>query len=114
MSKPLDFGVQSYCFRNFKDNAEVAKKVREICLDKIEVCGVHANFHDVAKWTDVLKTYSDAGISIISLGVETLTGNANERDVFECAAVAGAKHISVHFKVDSFPQAIKQAQNLSD
>jgi len=114
MSKALDFGVQSYCFRDFKDNADVARKVREIGVDKIEVCAVHANFHNVAAWKDVVKTYRDAGVSIVSIGVETLVGDAKERDLFECAAAAGAKHISVHFRIDSFPEAIKKTQKLSD
>ena len=114
MSKALDFGVQSYCFRNFKDNKDVARKVREIGVDKVEICAVHADFHNLAAWKDVVKTYRDAGVSIVSLGVETLVGDPKERDVFECAAAAGAKHISVHFKVDSFPRAIKQAQKFSD
>ena len=35
MSGARDFGVQSYCFRNFKDNAVVADKVLEIGLDSI-------------------------------------------------------------------------------
>ena len=114
MSKARDFGVQSYCFRAFKNNHDVAQKVRDIGLDKIEICGVHADLHKPAAFKDVVKLYRDAGISIISIGVENLTGAANERDFFECAAIAGAKHISVHFKVDSFPQAIEKAQKLSD
>ena len=114
MSKALDFGVQSFCFREFKNNADVAAKVREIGVDKIEVCGVHADFHQPSAFKDVVATYKNAGVSIVSLGVETFTGQANERDIFECAALAGAKHISCHFKVDSFPQAIKHVQKLSD
>jgi sugar phosphate isomerase/epimerase len=114
MSKPLDFGVQSYCFRAFNDNVEVAKKVLEIGVKKIEICGCHGDFHKPSSLKDVVKIYQDAGISIVSLGVETLVGNANERDIFESASIAGAKHISVHFRVDSFPQAIQQAQKLSD
>ena len=114
MSKALEFGVQSFCFRNFKDNAQVAAKVREIGVDKIEVCGVHANFHDIPAWKKVAGIYKDAGVSIISLGVETLVGDDRERDVFECAALAGAKHISVHFRVDTFAKAIGKAQKLSD
>ena len=114
MSKALDFGVQSYCFREFKKNTDVAAKVREIGLDKLELCGVHADFHKPAAFKEVVKTYRDAGVAIVSLGVECFVGNANERDAFECAALAGAKHISVHFKVDSFSQAIKQTQKLSD
>ena len=35
----LNLGVQSYCFRNFKDNKKVAEMVKELGLDKIELCG---------------------------------------------------------------------------
>jgi hypothetical protein len=41
-----DFGVQSYCFRSIKDNADVAAAVKQIGLSKIEVCAVHATFAD--------------------------------------------------------------------
>ncbi len=54
--KALDFGVQSYCFRNFKNNADVAQKVREIGVDKIELCGVHADFNQPSAFKDVVKT----------------------------------------------------------
>lgn len=114
MSHALDFGVQSYCFRKFTDNAEVARKMREIGVDKVEVCGVHADFHDLEAWQNVLHIYKEAGVRIISLGVETFVGAEKERDVFECAAAAGAGHISVHFRVDSFADAIKQAKKFSD
>lgn len=106
MSAAKDFGVQSYCFRHFKDNAVVAKKVREIGLDKIEVCAVHADFNNPTAWKDVVKTYADAGISILSIGVQTFQGLDSEKQWFECAAAAGAKYISCHFKVSNYLQAI--------
>lgn len=112
MSKPLDFGVQSYCFRNSKDNADVAGMVREIGLDKIEVCGAHANFNDLAGWKDVVKAYNDAGVSIVSIGVQTFNGLDEERDWFECASAAGAQHISAHFRVDTFTQAVPRTAKL--
>jgi sugar phosphate isomerase/epimerase len=114
MNNFLDFGVQSWCFNRTKDNAQVAQIVRELGLSKIELCGVHADFHDIQTWKDVVKTYNSCGVKIVSLGVETLCGDEKERDVFECAAIAGAKQISVHFKVDSFPKAIAQAKKLSN
>jgi len=114
MSKALDFGVQSYCFRETKSNADVAAKILEIGVNKTELCGVHADFQNVSAFKDVAKIYKDAGVSIVSLGVETFVGDPKERNVFECASIAGAKHISVHFKVDSFQEAIKQTQKLSD
>jgi sugar phosphate isomerase/epimerase len=114
MSNKIDFGVQSWCFRHFKDNPTVAKLVRDIGVHSTELCSAYADFHKPAEFGNIVKTYRDAGVKICSLGVLTLKGEPNERDFFECASIAGAKHISVHFQVDTFPQAIKQAQKFSD
>ncbi|NKB69262.1 MAG: TIM barrel protein [Candidatus Latescibacteria bacterium] len=110
MSAALDYGVQSFCFRNFKDNADVAQKVKEIGLDKIEVCAVHADFNDPASWKDTVKTYNDAGVAVVSIGVQTFTGAQSDRDFFECAALAGARHISCHFQIDTYTKAIGQVR----
>jgi sugar phosphate isomerase/epimerase len=106
----LDFGVQSYCFRHFTDNRVVAAKVRECGLDKIELCGVHADFDRPETFGDVVQVYRDAGIEIVSVGVQTFGGEDGERRWFECAALAGAKHLSAHFKVESFPRAIEKVR----
>jgi len=108
--KPLDFGVQSFCFRNFKDNSTVAKKVRGIGLDKIEVCGIHADFSKPDAFLEVVDTYRKEGVSIVSIGVQTFEGNGGERAWFECAAAAGAKHISAHFKIENFLTAIPKVR----
>ena len=110
MSTALDFGVQSYCFRHFKNNADVAAMVREIGLDKIEICGVHADLSDPESFKEVVKTYFDAGVTVISIGVQTFTGNHAEEQYFACAAVAGAKHLSCHFTPDGFLKAIPQVR----
>lgn len=112
MPGPLDFGVQSYCFRDFKENADVAKKVRQIGLDKIEVCAVHADFSKPETFKQVVQTYQNEGVSIISLGVQTFVGSDSEEAWFECAKIAGAKHISAHFKVDSYRHAISKTASL--
>jgi len=115
ISPSMDFGVQSFCFRQFKDNAVVAQYVKDIGLNKIELCGIHADFLDVEGFKQANKIYNDAGVQIISLGVQTFNNDeATERKWFECAQVAGAKYISAHFCVDTFNEAIKTAQKLSD
>ncbi len=73
MGVALDFGVQSFCFRNIDDNAEVAQKVLEIGVDKIEVCRKHADFGDPETWKGIVRTYEDAGVSVVSIGVEAFT-----------------------------------------
>ncbi|MFW6336084.1 MAG: sugar phosphate isomerase/epimerase family protein [Phycisphaeraceae bacterium] len=101
-----DFGVQSYCFRNFKDNAEVAKMVTDIGLNKIEVCAVHADFEDLTGWKKIVDTYKAAGVDIVSIGVQTFRGEPQEELWLDCAAVAGARHVSAHFTVDTFQTAV--------
>ena len=87
MSAALDYGVQSFCFRHFKDNADVAQKVLDIGVEQHEVCAVHADFNDPEGWKDIVKTYSnDKGVDIVSIGVQTFTGQDSDRDFFECAA----------------------------
>jgi sugar phosphate isomerase/epimerase len=113
-SAAMDFGVQSFCFRHFKDNREVAQLTRQIGVDKIELCGVHASFDDPAGFKDVVRIYEDAGVKVVSLGVQTFAGESKERKWFECAAVAGAKHISAHFRVDNFTTVVPQTAKLAE
>ena len=114
ISAARDFGVQSYCFRHFKQNTEVAQLVKKIGVEKIEVCAVHADFNDLADWKKIVQIYKDAGVEIVSIGVQTFTGADNERNWCECAAEAGAKHISAHFRVDSFTTAVPKTAALCD
>lgn len=115
MASAMDFGVQSFCYRNVKDNTKAARLVREAGFDKVEICGVHADFNDLDAWKDVVATYRAEGISIISIGVQTFTGDVpTEKTWFECARAAGAKYISGHFKVDSFTRAIPAAAALCE
>lgn len=114
MATAREFGVQSFCFRNFKDNAVVAKMVRDLGLDKIEICGVHADFNDVEGWRSIVDTYAGEGVQIVSIGVRTFSGDPAERNWFECAKAAGAKYISAHFKVDSFQTAVPKTVALCE
>ncbi|HEY3329066.1 MAG TPA: sugar phosphate isomerase/epimerase [Capsulimonadaceae bacterium] len=107
-------GVQSYCFRGFKDNAKVASLVREIGVAAIELCGVHADFNAPATWDEVIATYKNAGVEIVSIGVQGFNGDeAKERQWFEFAKLAGAKYISAHFSLDTIPGAFRVAEKLS-
>lgn len=106
INTPIPFGVQSFCFRHFKDNRAVARMVREIGLDSIELCAVHADFNDPKAFAEVNAVYRDEGVSILSLGVQTYHGDDGERRWFECAAIAGAQHLSAHLRVDTHARAI--------
>jgi len=109
------FGVQSYCFRHFRDNAAVAQRVKQCGLASIELCAVHADFDRPETFDGVIGTYRDAGIEILSIGVETFTGDeAADRRRFEFAKAAGAGFISVHFEPDTYLDAIPAAAKLAD
>jgi sugar phosphate isomerase/epimerase len=113
MNKSIDFGIQSWCFRHFKDNALVAEKIRGIGLNKVEIASSHANFNQPELFQEVVNTYAKAGVSIVSLGVLTFFGEDSEKSRFECAAMAGAKHISAHLKIDSYVKAIAKLKRWS-
>jgi len=110
-----DFGVQSYCFRNFKDNSKVAEMTRKIGVRKIELCGVHADFDDVDGFKKVLGIYRAAGVEVVSIGVQTFVGDAaREKKWFQCAQAAGAKHISGHFTIGAFQTAVPATARLCE
>src|SRR5687767_10088492 len=92
-----NLGVQSYCFRGWKENARVIEGIQRLGLTSVELCGVHCNFRDEAGFQGVLDEYRRAGISINSIGVETITGADDEKSIFEFARQAGARWISVDF-----------------
>lgn len=110
-----EMGVQSYCFRHFKDNATTASLVKECGLAKIEICGVQVDFQDPASFDQAVATYRDAGVEIVSIGVNGLAGDeAAERNMFEFLKTAGAKFMAVDFKPDAVPGSFAVAEKLAD
>lgn len=108
-------GVQSYCFRNFKNNAKTAALVKKCGLSKIELCGAHVDFSDESAFGDVIKTYTDAGVEIVSIGVSSMADNEErERKHFEFLKMAGAKVMSVSFDINAVPQCFRTAEKLAD
>ena len=115
MTTTFDFGVQSYCFRHFNDSREVAQKVKDIGLSSIELCAVHVDFNAPETWDDVIAAYTEAGVDIVSIGVQTFTGNiAKEKQWFDFAKQAGCKHISAHFQVGTFNAAVPAVAALAE
>ncbi len=110
-----DMGVQSFCFRNFTDNAKTASLVTECGLAKIEICGIQVDFQDPASFEEAVATYRDAGVEIVSIGVNGLSGDeAAERNLFEFLRIAGAKFMSIDFKPHGVPGSFALAEKLAD
>jgi len=108
-----ELGVQSYCFRHFKDNAQVAQLVRECGLDKIELCAVHVDFSKPETFGAIIETYRAADVEIVSVGVQRIVGDDGERNFFEFARQAGAKFMAVTFGIASVPQSYRAAEKLA-
>lgn len=109
-----DFAVQSYCFRSIKDHGRVAEAVRQIGLSHLELCGAHDRFNDPDAFEKVVAIYRDGGVTIQSIGVETLEGDPQkDRLRFECARVAGCRHMSISFNPATFDHAHPLAQQLA-
>ncbi len=110
----IEFGVQSYCFRKTKDNAQVAEKVKEIGLDAIEICRVQVDFNNPECFSDAIKAYQDAGVKIISTGVNSISGDEKDRDLFEFVKAAGCKNMSVDFKLENLDAQLESAEALAE
>jgi inosose dehydratase len=107
--------VQSFCFRNFKDNQKVVELVKACGLSAIEVCGIHADFDDESTFDDVLQVYADGGVKIVSIGVEGFGDDeAAARKRFEFAKKAGLKVFSCDFGVSTVPASYRMAEKLAD
>ena len=110
----IKFGVQSYCFRNTKNNVEVAAKVKEIGLNAIELCGIHVDFQDPGCYEAVIQDYRQAGVEIISTGVNGFTATAADRNLFEFCKAAGCKYMSVNFSLENLDAELKSAESLAE
>lgn len=115
MMNEVPLGVQSYCFRNFKNNDEVAGMVKDIGLAAIEVCAVHADFKNPSMFQGVIDSYKKKGVSILTTGVNGISGNeAEDRKMFDFLKMCGAKYMSVNFGLDNLDQALASAEKLSE
>ena len=84
-------------------------------MSKIELCGVHADFSDESTFADVIKIYADAGVEIVSIGVNGMAGKEeSERKLFEFLKKAGAKFMSVSFNINTMPGCFRTAEKLAD
>jgi inosose dehydratase len=111
---PASLGVQSWCFREFKERSRLIAKVKECGLAHVELCGVHADFSDEPSFDRVIGELRDAGIAIVSIGVQHFAGDeARERKYFEFAKRCGAGVISADFSPDPTLAGFRSAERLA-
>ena len=87
--------VQSYCFRGFASNEEVAAKAKEIGVAAVEPCRVHIDFTDEAAQDAAIAAYRDASVRLVSCGVNAIRGDGSDAECcFRFARKAGLSVIS--------------------
>lgn len=111
----VEFGVQSFCFRHFKDNRQVASLVKECGLDRMEICGVHVDFTKEETFPEVVSIYRQAGVKLISSGVNGLANREKEeRKLFDFSRQAGASLMSISFDMRTIPDCFRTAERLAE
>ena len=111
--RPLS--VQSFCFRQFPDNRKTAEMIKDAGLAGIELCGTHIDFMNQSNHDEVLGIYADAGVSVVSIGVNGITGNeAEDRKHFEFARKAGCSAMSVDFPLPTLEASLAMAEKLTE
>ncbi len=110
-----NIGIQSYCFRHFKTHAELIDLLGQCGASAIELSAVHVDVSDTGSADRIIPQYREAGIRIVSLGVQSLNGNeAHDRLSFEFARKADCKCISVHFEPETSPESWEIAERLTE
>jgi sugar phosphate isomerase/epimerase len=104
--------IQSWCFRAFKDNAEVIKHLKTTGVSDIELCGVHCDSRG-ADSQKVIDQYKAAGVGIVAFGVEWFDADeSRSRKLFDFAKRAGLKTLSADIDPEN-DAAIKVTEKLA-
>ena len=90
--------IQSWCFRAFKPLSAFLPELTRAGAMATELCGVHADFADPSSAAATAGQCAAAGVSIVAIGVETMTGDdAHDRPRFRWCQQAGVRNMSVTF-----------------
>jgi inosose dehydratase len=101
MNQPI--AIQSWCYRDFKALPAFFEKLKETGVNSTELCGVHANFNDPTTWPATIDAFKNAGVSIVAIGVENMTGDpAKDQSKFDFCKAAGVPNMSITFGPELF------------
>jgi len=107
--------IQSWCFRAFKTLPALIEQLKSSGVSATELCGVHASFTDAGTFAATIETFKKAGVGIVAIGVETLSGDiAKDRPRFEFCKAAGIKNMSITFAPAALDGGLKNIEHLAD
>jgi len=107
--------IQSYCYRHFKALPAFIEQLKSTGVSHTELCGVHANFADPATFGPMIDQIKRAGVSVVAIGVEWLSGDpSKDRPRFEFCRAAGVKSMSITFSPEAMFDALRNVERLAD
>jgi sugar phosphate isomerase/epimerase len=113
---PHPLAIQSWCYRHFRPLTDLIRELKASGVSATELCGWHTEFNDPAAHAPAIATFKAAGITITSIGVETLKGDvALDRPKFDFCRAANVKTMAITFSPDLYYAGyLKQAEALAD
>lgn len=113
MFQPL--AIQSWCYRNFKQLGQFLDLLKQSGVNATEVSGAHANFADAATWPAMIEQCRKAGVQLVAIGVQRLSGNLDQdRSNFEFCKAAGIKNMSITFAPEAMWDGLRNIEKLAD
>lgn len=110
-----ELGIQSFVLRAFKTKEELAVKVRETGLDRIELCSIHYDRDDPSSLAAVAEYLRTQAITVTGVGTERLPDDESaQRKVFELGKAAGVSTLTVDFPIAGVPGCFPIAERLAD
>jgi sugar phosphate isomerase/epimerase len=115
MSIAERLGVQSYCYRGFRETDAFLEKVRRTGLDRIEVWGGHVDFSDDEAVARFLARCRESGVQPCSMGVVAFANDEPaERQMLQFASKAGTPYVSCDLRLAQMPDCLRTAERLAD
>ena len=115
LTQPI--AIQSWCYRAFKPLDAFLPQLKASGVTATELCGIHAEFDKPDTAPALAKQFTDAGLTIVAIGVEYLSGTDADRSRFEWCRAAGVKHMSISLKpecMDDGFAGLKHTEKLAE
>ncbi len=107
--------IQSWCYRHFKKRPQFLTQLKAAGVSATELCAVHADFSDLSSAKKITKQFHAAGVRIVAIGVENLSGDLEaDRPRFEWCKIAGIKYMSITFGPQAMFHGLKNVEKLAD
>jgi sugar phosphate isomerase/epimerase len=113
LSQPI--AIQSWCYRHYKTAPEFIAQLKSTGVSATELCGVHVDFSNPAGFEQAIAPYKAAGVKLVAIGVEYLTGDiAKDEPRFQFCKAAGIRNMSISFQPQAMFDGVANIEKLAE